>query len=227
MSDLYLDLKDRVRIMDFFEDYLDYAPAKDRSLAEADLKQYRAGEEQKPEKLIEDVRKFAQDVWPARYAMRRFFDEEGAEEEWRRVTAAVRPSTAHIMRRFRDGIGAHNLQACLDHEESVTAFTEAELMEIEEVHKQVRHDYWREKGGTLDILVKSGQLELKGYLERLKKLRDLAAELPEEYGHEIYSKLERYEDRIFFEGEVVPLQILDEEIQYYTDEMEIPPEEAA
>lgn len=224
MSDLYLDLKDTVRIMDFFEDYLDYAPPNERKIAESILKQYRAGEELKPEKLIDDVRKFAQDVWPAHFAMRRFFNEEGAEEEWRRVTAAVRPSTAHVLKRFREGIGAHNLQACLDHDESVTAFTEAELLEIEEVRKQIRHDYWREKGSTLDILAKSGQLELKGYLERLKKLRELAANLPEEYSHEIYSKIERFEDRIFFEGEVVPLQILDEEVQYYLDAAEIPVE---
>ncbi|MDQ7814430.1 MAG: hypothetical protein RDU25_01305 [Patescibacteria group bacterium] len=222
MSDFYLDLKDTVRIMDFFEDYSDYATPKEREIATSNLKKYHAREELKPEKLVDDIRKFAQAVWPARFALRRFFNEEGAEEEWRRVTAAVRPSTAHVMKRFREGIGAHNLQACLDHDESVTAFTEVELMEIEEVRKQVRHDYWREKGATLDILFKSGQLELKAYLERLKRLRDLAAELPEEYSHEIYSKLERFEDRIFFEGEVVPLQILDEEVQYYLDTAEIP-----
>ena len=226
MSDLYLDFKDRPRVIDFFVEYLDYAPAKDKLAAQKIIHQYETGAKQSADKLAEAARKFAKAVWPARFAMNRYFAEEGKETEWERILSTVRPSTAHLLKRFRQGTGSESLDLTLSHAESEIAFREEECLEIAEVRQQLRHDYWRDKFKTLGMYVKDGEHELKSYLERLDKLRELAAEFSRDLQDEIYSKLTRYEDRIFFEGEVVPLQILDEELKYYIDQKEISTEDA-
>ncbi len=225
MSDLYLNFKDKPRVIDFLVEYLDYAPAKDKAAAEKIIQDYHDGKKLAVEKLADAVRKFATAAWPARFAINRYFAEEGKEVEWERILAAVRPSTAHLLKRSRNGRKDHSLDKVLGQAESEIAFQEAERYEIAEVRKQLRHDYWRDKYKTLGVFVKDGELELQGYIERLDKLRELAVDMPADQQREIFSKIERFEDRILFEGEVVPLQILDEEILYYAEQKELAPDE--
>jgi hypothetical protein len=223
MSDLFLDLRDRPAVIDFLVENLDYAPPKDRAKAAEFIKAY--GEEKRipTDKLAEAARLLAIAAWPARYAMNRFFREEGADEEWERLTASIRPSTAHLLKRFRQASGTESLDATLEHAEADTALHDAERLEITEVRQHLRQDYWREKSNNLALLKKDGEAHLGGYLHRLGKLRDLAVTLPRNLQDEVFSKLQHYEDRIFFEGELVPLEILDEEIKYYIDQKEISP----
>lgn len=225
MSDLYLDLQDRPRVIDFLVEYLDYAPAKDKEDAEKVVQGYHDGKKLPVEKLADAARKFAFAIWPARFAINRYFAEEGKEVEWERILATVRPSTAHLLKRSRNGAKDHSLDKILGKAESDVAFQDAERYEISEVRKQLRHDYWRDKYKTLGVFVQDGENELKGYVERLEKLRELATDMPPDMQSEVFSKIERFEDRILFEGEVVPLQILDEEILYYAEQKELAPDE--
>jgi hypothetical protein len=223
MSDLFLDLRDKVSVVDFLVENLEYAPAKERTMAEKAIRAYEEGEKVPTDKLAETARKFAAAAWPARYALDRFFREEGADEEWRRVLSAVRPSTAHLLNRFRDVHETASLDEALGHAEADVALRDEERIEIEEVRKHVRHDFWKEKKKALDLLVKEGADHFQGYVHRLGKLRDIAVTLPRGLQDEAFSKIAHYEDRILFEGEVVPFELIDQEIAYYVDQKEISP----
>lgn len=226
MSDLYLNLTDKPAVIDFLVDHLDYAPPVARTAVEKTVKQYESGEKLATERLAEAARQYARAVFPARFAVKYFFAHEGKEEEWGAILAAVRPSTAHLLKRFRGGVKAESLDQVLRHAESEIAFREEERIEIALVRKQLHHAYWRDHHQALGRLAKDGELELKAYLERFAKLRELAADLTPALQDEAISKLARYEDRVYFECEIVPLEILDEEIRYYTEQKELAPDES-
>lgn len=223
MLEPFLNLKDASRTIDFLAEFSTYADLKTRQRAEKIVKEYEEGKVLLPEKLAEEAHNLALAAWPARLAVERFFTHEGSEEEWNLVLAALRPSTAHLLRRFRRGINAKSLDAVLGHVESGSALREEERLEIAEVRKQVRQDFWQKKKDTLKILYDDYQRELEGYVKRLKTLRELALASAPTLQDELFSKLEHLEDRILFAGEIVPLEILDEEIAYYTDQKEISP----
>lgn len=223
MSEFFLNLRDKVRVIDFLADHLEYASPKYRTEAERWIHAYEENEKVPTDKLAEAARAFAWAIWPARYAVNRFFATEGIEAEWKKVLASARPSTAHLLKRFRQGTGTQSLDETLAHVEADVAFREGERIEIEELRKHLRQDYWRDKKKTLAILVKEGERLVEGYRERLQKLREVAPDFPRVMQDEIFSKIERYEDRILFEGELVPHEILDGEITYYTEQKEISP----
>jgi hypothetical protein len=226
MSDFYLDLKDKPAVIDFFVDHLDYAPPVARTAAEKIIKQYEDGAKLPTDRLAEAVRQYARAVYPARFAVKRFFGHEGKEEEWQAILAAVRPSTAHLLKRFRAGVKAESLDDVLRHAESEIALRNEERLEISMVRKQLHHSYWRDHDKALARMFKDGELELKSYLERFSRLRELAMELPRNLQDEAVSKLARFEDRVFFECELVPLEIIDEEVKYYIEQKELAPDES-
>lgn len=224
MTDLYLDLRDMPRVVDFLVLAAPYADAKNRKIAEERIRDYQEGKRAKTEALADAARKLAYAAWPARYAVRHFLTHEGSEEEWNLVVAAVRPSTALLMKRFRAGVGAKTLDEVLRHGDVGTALRENdEMLEIAEIRSHVREAFWKEKGSTLAVLVKDAERELAGYRKRLEKLRELAAAFPPALQDEVISKINHYEDCILFEVDLVPLEILDEEIEYYTEQKEISP----
>lgn len=223
MSDLFLDLRDKVRVIDFLANNLEYATPKIRIDAELWIHAYEEGDKVPTDKLADAARKFAWSIWPARYAVNTYFASEGSEQEWLSVLATVRPSTAHLLKRFRQGTGAISLDETLNHIESDVAFREGERTEIEEVRSHVRQEHWREQKNTLKHLVREGEHLVEEYHKRLDALREFVPDLPRAMQDEIMSKIERNEDRILFEGEVVKPEILDEEIAYYREQKEISP----
>jgi len=227
MPDFNLDLSDPPRMVDFLVAASPYASGSDRQVADKLVQAYQDGDKVPTQKLIEAANKLAAATWPARYAVDRALVHEEPDEEWRRVTAAVRPSTALLMKRFRQGVGAKSLDEVLRHVDVDTALHDEEMSEIDEIRAQVRQEFWKERHDTLSVLVTAGQQEWQGYKKRLDKLRELAAVFPPVMQDEVFSKVNHYQDRILFGMELVPMEILDEEIQYYTDQKEINPLERA
>ena len=223
MSERYLDLRDKVRVIDFLAEHLDYASSKERSTAEAWIHDYQEGEKTPTDKLAEAARKFAVSIWPARFAVHRYFMTEGVEEEWKKITSSIRPSTAHLLKRFRQGTGTKSLDETLQHAESDTALKEGERFEIDEVRKHLRQDMWKTKKKVLAVLVKEGEELLKDARERFDALRELAVVLPRSMQDEVLSKIERYEDTMYFEGRAVSLEVLDQEVQYYKEQGAVSP----
>lgn len=224
MSDLFLDLKDKPRVIDFLVEAVPFMASSDeRGEVEVLVKQYQDGERVPTDKLADVARRVAISTWPSRYALKRFLSHEGVEEEWKKVLAAVRPSTAHLLKRTRQATKAGSLDELLKHPEATPALRDEETEEIGRTRVHVREDIWKSKKDELSRLVNDGQRECDGYVKRLRGLRDLAEALPQSLQEEVFSKLRHYEDRIMFAGEIVPMEILDEEIRYYTDQKEISP----
>jgi hypothetical protein len=223
MNDFFLDLKDKPRVVDFLVDASAFADADARQAAEVWVKAHQEGEHVGTDKLAEAARTLALATWPARYAVWMLCEKEDPEEEWRRVTSAVRPSTAHLLKRVRTSNKTKTLSATLADPDASTALRDEEQAEINEVRTQIRHDLWKEKASTLDVLVQAGTKELAGYRKRFERLRELALALPSSLQEEVFSKIARYEDRILFAGDILPLEILDQEIAYYNEQKEISP----
>lgn len=218
MSELFLDLRNQPRVVDFLVEAMEYAPAKDRVAAEKLVAKYQEAGHVPTGKLAEEARELAMASFPARFALKRFFSTDGAEEEWKLVNAAIRPSTAHLLQRVRKSSGVSTLDEVLEHADADSALKEEERHEIDEVRSQIRIDYWKSHIKTFAVLVKEGEEELKALRERFEKLRELAAAFPEGMEDEVFSKVEYYEDRILFALETVPQSTLDEEIAYYVEQ---------
>lgn len=226
MSDLFLDLRDKPRVIDFLVMASPYANKKTQTAMEKIVRSYQDGEHISTDLLANDARKLAIETWPARYAVSRYLAHEGAKEEWDLVTAAVRPSTAHLMKRFKASVKAKTLDEMLKHDDVGSALRNEETDEIAHIREQVREQIWKDKKEELAVLIKDGEREREQFKMRFAQLRDLAVALPPSMQEEVFSKLARYEDRIMFNGEVLPVEMLDEEIKYYTEQKEVSPTDA-
>lgn len=225
MSTLHLDLHDKARVVDFIAEYSDYSSSEERRVAQELAKTYADGQKVATDALAQAARKLAIAVWPARYAVEMYFAEKGAEEEWNRVLSAIRPSTAHLLKRFRQGTDASSLDEVLNHEDAHLAIKEEESLEIAEIRRHVRMQFWLQEQKKIESFVKEGKKLMDAYAERLGRLRELAIELPSSLQNDVFAKLMHYEDKILYAGEVVPLEILDQEVQYYNEQKEISPME--
>ncbi len=221
MNDPLLDLHDRPRIVDFLADAAPYASKKDRDAADALVRAYMAEEKIRTDVLARGARELAEVTWPARHALRAFFNGDGAPEEWKLVLAVVRPSTAHLLKRLREpGL---TLDQALASDDADMAIKDAEEMEIDAVRKQVREAYWRDHANALQVFVEEGKREWQAYEERLKQLRELALALPRGMQDEAFNKCTRYEERVLFGNEMIPLELLDEEVAFAKEQAAIDP----
>lgn len=214
----HLDLKDTVRVVDFLVQSVPFVDPKQRVKADALIKDYHDSKRLVRDDLIEVARELAAASWPARYAMERYFKQAGNDEEWRRVMAEVRPKTAQALAKLRRQAEGVSLAEVLARSETGALLDDETSLEIDEVRRAMREVFWREKGAMLTQLVKDGENELEGYKKRFERLRGLASQLPPLLQDEIFSKIAYYEDRILFAGQVVALEVLDEEVKYYTDQ---------
>ncbi|MFA5129860.1 MAG: hypothetical protein WC477_02955 [Patescibacteria group bacterium] len=224
MSDLYLNLHDRLALTDFMLEAVEYLepndPLRERVDHVADAAIH--GGDVSIETLNEIARETARASWPARIAVVRYLKTpEGKQEEWRRVLAAVSNSTEHLLERFRGSIKKETLQEVLDHEESQTVLHEAERIEIQEVLRHILPSIWKDKKKELLASAKSAKDELGKLEELLTALRRVASQEGTLNPDEIESKVVHYEDRIYYEGEEVPAEILEQEVGFYLDEREI------
>lgn len=223
MSDFFLDLKNKPRVIDFLVEASAYADEDTKQQASKWITQYQEGEHVGTDALAQAATELARATFPARYALWAYCSKQDPDEEWRRVTSAIRPSTAHLLKRLRTSAKAKTLDETLADSDAAIALREPEQIEIQEVRQHVRHDLWNEKKDVLEVLMKQGAKELAGYLRRFEALRDLAHALPPTLQDEVFSKIARYEDRILFAGEILAMEILDREVAYYKEQKEISP----
>jgi len=222
MEELYLNLSDATQMINFLSHWLALASNEYKKHAESYIKDYDDGKEVDLVLLQNFVREFARDIYPARYALNVFFNNEGSALEWSRIAKAVRRSTAHLMERYKSSGEAETVeQMFLDDDFDIT-FSEDEVSEIRQVRHQLREEYWLTNKAALTKLIDDGESELKKFEEAIAKLRDCAGGLPTLLQEELYSKITRFEDRVYFNGEDMDDQVLQEELNYYQDQKEIP-----
>ncbi len=219
---LYLDLSDNRAMADFLYHWIGFASEKARHRADAMLERYDRKEEIEPDQMAAVVKDLAEKIWPIRFAVNRFFNEEGALVEWDRVELAVRRSTAHLMQRFREAGEAHSINGLFADDDFGTAFSEEDRAEIEQVRHHIREDYAKNHVETLETLIEEGEAMLKHFKARIAELREIAEGLEDVFQKELYEKITHMEDRCLFGGEHISDERLKEEIAYYKDQKELP-----
>lgn len=222
MEDIYLNTQKPLQLIHFLSEWVSFAKPELRKKAEAYIESYDQGEEVDRVELAEFVRDFAREIYPIRFALDRFFSEEGALIEWDHVEKSVLRSTAHLMHQFQKGTSVHSIDELLEHEDFEMTFGDNERSEILQVRHHVREDFIKEHPQTLAPLMDEGERVRNMFEEEIKKMRNVASGLPTLLQEELYSKITRFEDRVYYQGEHIPLQILEEELAYYTDQKEIP-----
>jgi hypothetical protein len=224
MPDLYLDLRDRPATLDFIANTVEYLAAVDplRREAESLAHEIEKHESVSQDELAELARKVGRAAWSARAALRHYVTTpNGADDEFKRIASAVSASTGHLLERFRRGTRRRSLTDVLNDAESAAVFGDRERIEIESVRTHVLPVIWNEKRKDLAKAQHEADETLRQIEDRLRALRDLAFSSPELEG-EITSKLERLEDRLYFEGETLDTDRLDEDLGLYREEKALP-----
>ncbi len=228
MSSLYLDLKDRTRVVDFLWEVLPFLPADNlvRTRAEAVIREVENGEKVSKEALADLAKTVGRATWVPRIAVKRYLKTgAGAEEEWRRVAAAVSNSTEHLLNRFRDDVEAASIDEVLGHADSPLAFRDVERMEIAEVRLHVLPTIWIDKRNEIEDQAEKAERELDGIEKALKKLHAIAYSDPRAPEREIVAKVEEFEDRLLFAGEELDPKHIEAEVASYREQIALPAEE--
>ncbi|MCC6563872.1 hypothetical protein IT087_03185 [Candidatus Uhrbacteria bacterium] len=213
--DRYLDLEDMTATCDFIESVLPYLPEKDRKQYEVSITAARDGAENlSKETLAEMAKNIAIITWPQRRALARFIETVGSELEWEAVVKNVRPSTATVLRKLRKDANAPDLAATLAHPDASTVLKDDQEIEISMVRDEARVDLYEDHQEALEPLVTEASVELEAIKKRLKKIRERELEAGGSQQERLNEKLTDLEDMIYFGGEVIPLEVLDAEVQF-------------
>jgi hypothetical protein len=215
MVEPYLDLNDRTAVCDFIESVLPYLPEKDRKPYEALVSSARDGsDEVTPERLAEEAKNIGAMTWPARHALSRFIESVGSELEWEAVVKNVRPTTATILKKLRKDAGATDLASTLKDDDASIVLKPDQEIEISMVRDEARIDLYEDHREALEPMIDEAAKELEAMKKRLKRLRDRAVEVTGTMQDSAFEKLKELEDRIFFGGEAIPLEVLDAEVEF-------------
>lgn len=224
MTDLYLDLRDRTRVLDFIEEMKGYLPEIMRQRLEQELNKLEALKPLAEVELATLAKLVGRQSWSARQALRAYLKTPaGCKDEWQRLVALVSRSTGHLLERFRSGTTCVGIDEVLEHEEAASAFRDLERYEIAAIRTKVHQTIWGEQRRAQAKSVAEFEQILSKIVKRLERLRSIAVMAPW-LQDEIFSKLERLEDRLYFEGEVLEVERLDVELNFYRDEAELPVE---
>ncbi len=217
----HLNLRDVVEIVDFMAAYVEYLPINERKPFEKLVADVDAHKVVASEVLVEHVRELGMKTWPARRALSLYVEtEEGAKQEWEELLATVRPSTALLLKRLRKNPGIVTVDQALNHSDSAFAIHDEQEVELQMVRPQVCLKLWQDHQEDLRSGVTIAKGELMELRKRLKKLAELAMEKTG-LEDELLSKVGHYEDRIFYGGEMIPLEVLDKEVGFDVEDVEV------
>jgi hypothetical protein len=222
MTDIYLDLSDQTEMINFLSKWIEFSSGKIKQHADSYITDYDNGKEVDVVELANLISEYARSIYPARYALNKFFNDSGAGDEWTMTEKAVRRSTAHLLSRFKSLGDVHSLDELMEHDEFDISFSDEDKMEIQSVRHHVWEDYWQKNKNSLQSYVDEGESALKVFEDWIVKLRDCAAGLPALLQEELYSKITRFEDRVLYEAEVMDEKVLTEEWEYYQSQKEVP-----
>lgn len=223
-NSLYMvfETKHSNELVDFMSEWEGIASAESRAKVEKLITAYDDGKCPEKAELAQAARELAKEIWPVRYALNRFFAEEGALIEWDRVEQAVRRSTAHLMEQFKENTACTSLGCVTSNEDFEAAFREEERHEIESVRHHLREDYWKTHPKTLAPLVDEAKEVVAAYEAKFDELKKISEGWPSLLAEEVLSKIASFEDRIYLQGEHISLEVIDQEVAYYREQRELP-----
>jgi hypothetical protein len=222
MSDLYLDLSDKREMINFLSHWLAFADSEYRKHAESFIADYDNGKNIEVVELQNFTKEFATEILSIRLALTDFFANQGAGIEWNRVENTVRRSTALKMRKFKASGEAETIDQLFHDDDFDVIFNEDEKMEIQHVRHQLIEEYYLSNKNKIQGIIAEMENVFNKFNDLIFELRECAAVLPTMLQEELYSKITRYEDRFYFNGESIDENLLKEELQYYTEHKEVP-----
>lgn len=217
-----MDLNNKARLVDFLSEWAGLASKDTSAKADAAVRGYDDGKVEDAVPLMLLTKATAIEIWPIRFALNRFFEEEGALIELDKIEKTVRKSTAHLIERFRRNSGCRSVGEMLAHGDFDMSFREEERNEVEQVRHHIREDYWKEHAKTLDKLVEEGKELLEIFQDKMESLRLIAEGLPALLQEELYAKVNRFEDQMYYKGQSISSEILDQELAYYKEQEALP-----
>lgn len=226
MAEGYLDLRDSRAIADFMVSVMDFLPSGDRKTYQKVVDQIREGKELPEERLIEMAKNIGAVSWPRRFAIKRFLEDMGSELEWEAVLEAVRPATRMLLSELRKTTDAKTLDEALASSDASIIIHPEQEVEIDMVREQVRLSLWEEHEAHMEELIREGLTELEAIRKRLRELRKQAEAMSGSQQDLLLHKLDSFEDRLYFGGEILPLSMLEEELRYDAAEASDPIETA-
>lgn len=206
------------------ESVLEFLPKGDRRVYQKAIDRVDAGEDVVDERLVEMAKNAGAVSWPMRYALKRFLEDVGSELEWEKVLEALRPATRALLKELKKLTNAKTLDEALNTSDATIIIHPEQELEIQMVRDEVRMELWEEHKESMDVLIQEGVTELEAIRKRLKQIRKQAEKMSGSEQDLLFKKLDAFEDRLYFGGEALPLSLLDEELQYDSEEAALPVE---
>jgi hypothetical protein len=214
MSGLYLDLGDKRAVADFMESVIEFLPAGDRRVYQKSIDKIHESGDVPEDRLMEMAKNIGAVSWPARYALNRFLEDVGSELEWEKVLEALRPATRALLKELKKLTSAKTIDDALASADASIIIHPEQEIEIQMVREEVRMELWEEHNDNLEPLIQEGLTELEAIRKRLKQMRKQAEKMNGSPQDLILKKLDMFEDRLYFGGEMIPLDVLETELQY-------------
>lgn len=216
----YLNLHDLVAVADFMESVIDFLPEKDRRPYQQLIDTVQDSGHVSRERLAEAAKNIGAVTWASRRALDHFLASVGAELEWEAVLEHARPATALLLKRLRRSAGTSSLDETLKSTDAQYAIGPDQEVEISMLRDEVRYHLWESHGEALQPMIEELSIELEAIKKRLKKLREQAMKSDEATRDRLLDVLNRFEDRLYFGGEAIPLESLDAELVFDAEESE-------
>jgi len=219
----HLELTHPHAVADFAASVMDFLPAKERPQYKKLVDDIRAEKTIAEDRLVESARAIGSATWAERRAFDVFLNGKGADMEWKALLDALKPNTAALLKQLQKSSGAKTVGEALNHSDAAILVHEKENDELALVRPQIRLALWGAHKKEIKPLVARMETERKAIQARLEKMRALAGRTKRE-SDLLFPKIEAFEDRLYFGGETIPLEILDAEMQFALDDVELPPE---
>lgn len=218
--DVYLNLHDAVAVADFMESVIDFLPEKDRKPYQQLIDSVHEGNAVSLERLGQAAKNIGAVTWSARRALDHFLRTVGSELEWEALLEHARPATVLLLKRLRRSNEAATLDETLRSTDAQYAIGPEQEIEISMLRDEVRFHLWDTHREALQPMIEENVIELEAIKKRFKRLREQAMKSDEATRNRLLDTLERFEDRLYFGGDVILLEVLDAEIVYDAEDSE-------
>ncbi|GEM_PF-1389157 len=218
----YLNLHDMTAVADFMESVIDFLPDKDRKPYQQLIDAVHGHSHVSRERLAEAAKNIGAVTWPARRALGHFLATVGSELEWEAVLEQARPATALLLKRLRRSAEVGTISEVLKTTDAQYAIGPDQEIELSMLRDEVRYHIWESHHEALGPMIDETRVELEAIKKRLKRLREQATKSDEATRNRLLDTLERFEDKLYFGGELLPLESLDAEILFDAEDSEGP-----
>lgn len=218
-------MKNARSVADFLESLMELVPADQRSPFLEAIHDIRDHRYPSKERLAELTYTLGKVTWPARRALARYAEStDGSAYEWDRVLERCRTSTASALKKLRHALPSAPLDTALRQADAAILIDADREMELALLRPQILSALWREHQNLLAPFIHQAQTELHEIEQRFARMKEEATKSRTQQDL-LLSKLATFKDRVYVDGEVLPTEMLDAELQFEREERALPTED--